>query len=105
MWTPLGGGPGPPLGPQKYIKKRPEIFKKAYGNLNTAILHSTTYNGFGEECATAIEAINITLKENYIGHYKTAIQEGLELLGYLIIFYGAILMSKISLNDTKIKED
>ena len=45
------------------------------------------------------------LKENYIGHYKTAIQEGLELLGYLIIFYGAILMSKISLNDTKIKED
>jgi len=45
------------------------------------------------------------LKENYVGHYKTAIQEGLELLGYLIIFYGAILMSKISLNDTKIKED
>ena len=41
------------------------------------------------------------LKENYIGHCITAIQEGLELLGYLIIFYGAILMSKISLNDTK----
>ena len=31
---------------------------KAYGNLNDALLHTTTYNGFGEECITAIEAIN-----------------------------------------------
>ena len=44
------------------------------------------------------------LKENYIGYYKTAIQEGLELLGYLIIFYGVILMSRSSLNVTKIKD-
>ena len=31
---------------------------KSYGNLNDALLHTTTYNGFGEECITAIEAIN-----------------------------------------------
>ena len=44
---------------------RDHIFKNAYGNLNDAILHSTTYNGFGEECATAIEAINILIEENF----------------------------------------
>ena len=29
------------------------------------MIHSTTYNAFGEECATAIEAINIAVEENY----------------------------------------
>ena len=29
------------------------------------LLHTTTYNGFGEECATAIEAINILIEENF----------------------------------------
>ncbi len=46
---------------------RMEIFKKAYGNLSDAILHSTTYNGFGEETITAIEAINIIVEDDYIG--------------------------------------
>ncbi len=32
--------------------------KKSYGNLNDALIHTTTYNGFGEECVTAIETIN-----------------------------------------------
>ena len=44
---------------------RESILKKAYGNLQDATLHSTTYNGFGEECITAIEAINIMEEENY----------------------------------------
>ena len=42
-----------------------EIFSKAYGNLKDATLHSTTFNGFGEEAATAIESINIMIENNY----------------------------------------
>lgn len=38
-------------------------FKKSYGNLNDALLHTTTYNGFGEECVTAIESINTLIKK------------------------------------------
>lgn len=41
------------------------IFKRTYSNLKDAILHSTTYNGFGEETITAICAINILVKDNY----------------------------------------
>ena len=44
---------------------RDHIFKKAYDNLKDATLHSTTYNGFGEETITAIEAINIMIEDNY----------------------------------------
>jgi putrescine aminotransferase len=46
-----------------------EVLKKSYGNIKSATLHTTTYNGFGEECATAIEAINIMEEENY--HQKS----------------------------------
>ncbi len=42
------------------------IFKKAYENMNDAYLHSTTYQGMGEECVTAIEAINIIVENNYL---------------------------------------
>ena len=38
-------------------------FKKSYGNLNDALIHTTTYNGFGEECITAIESINYLVKK------------------------------------------
>ena len=41
-------------------------FQNAYGNLNDAILHSTTYNGFGEETVTSIEALNIILDDAYV---------------------------------------
>ena len=41
------------------------IFNKSYGNLKDATLHSTTYNGFGEETATSIEAINIMVEDNF----------------------------------------
>jgi len=41
-----------------YIAKD-EIFKKAYGSLKDYNIHSTTYNGLGEECFTAIESLNI----------------------------------------------
>ena len=39
-----------------------KLYNKVYGSFETAMLHTTTYNGFGEECATAIEAINILEK-------------------------------------------
>ena len=44
---------------------RNSILLKAYGNTRDATLHTTTYNGMGEECITAIEAINIMEKDNF----------------------------------------
>jgi putrescine aminotransferase len=41
------------------------LFKSAYGSDNDALLHTSTYNGFGEECATALEAVNIIVEEDY----------------------------------------
>jgi putrescine aminotransferase len=46
------------------------FFKKAYDNLRDATLHSTTFNGLGEETATAIEAINIIIEDNYVSKSK-----------------------------------
>ncbi len=45
---------------------REKFFKKAYDNLRDATLHSTTFNGLGEETVTAIEAVNIVIEENYV---------------------------------------
>ncbi len=42
-----------------------KFFNRAYGNLEDSTIHSTTYNAFGEETVTAIEAINIVIEENY----------------------------------------
>lgn len=44
---------------------RKKIFNGAYGNLADSLLHSTTYSGFAEECATAIETINILFDEKF----------------------------------------
>ena len=41
------------------------LFDGAYGKTGDALLHTSTYNGFGEECATAIEAINIVVEDDY----------------------------------------
>lgn len=57
----IGGGKATLAG---YVVRKP-IFLKAFGNLNDATLHSTTYYGFGQENATAIEAINIIVEEDY----------------------------------------
>jgi len=46
------------------------FYRKAYDNLNDATLHSTTYNAFGEECITAMEAINIVVEDDYVGKSK-----------------------------------
>ena len=42
-----------------------KIFNKVYGSISDATLHSTTFNGFGEECVTAIEALKILKKEKF----------------------------------------
>ena len=44
---------------------RDSVFMRAYGSENTALLHTSTYNGFGEECATAIEAIRVIIEDDY----------------------------------------
>ena len=57
----LGGGKA---SISAYVSRK-NILEKAYGNTRDAFLHTTTYNGFGEECVTAIEALNIMQDENY----------------------------------------
>jgi putrescine aminotransferase len=57
----LGGGKS---SISAYVTREP-ILKKAYGNTRDATLHTTTYNGMGEECITALEAINIMEEENF----------------------------------------
>jgi putrescine aminotransferase len=49
-----------------YVARDP-IFHKAYENLTDAMLQSTstTYYGFGEEAATAIEAIAVAVEEDF----------------------------------------
>ncbi|MFY1632110.1 aspartate aminotransferase family protein [Solwaraspora sp. WMMB335] len=49
-----------------YVAREP-VFRKAYDSPVDALMHSTstTYYGFGEECATAIEAINIAMDDDY----------------------------------------
>lgn len=47
-----------------YITNKKTIMS-SYGSLNDALIHSTTYNGFGEECLTAIESINLMVKKRY----------------------------------------
>jgi putrescine aminotransferase len=62
----LGGGKASIAG---YIVKS-HIFKKTYGSLKRCTLHTTTFGGLGEECATAIEALNVINDENLIENAK-----------------------------------
>lgn len=49
-----------------YVAREP-VFRKAYDNLADATLHSTTYYGFGEETATALEAVAVAVDEDFPG--------------------------------------
>lgn len=57
----LGGGKASISG---YTAREP-VFRKAYERMSDVILHSTTYYGFGEETATAIEAVNVVVEDDY----------------------------------------
>jgi len=75
----LGGGKASIAG---FVARTP-VFKRAYGNLSDALLHSTTYNGFGEECATALEAVNVLVEEGLVergAQLGTWLHDGLTLL-------------------------
>ena len=52
-----------------YVMKS-NIFKKSYGNFKDHALHSTTFNGFGEECVTAIKSIEILKRKKYCNSAK-----------------------------------
>lgn len=58
----LGGGKAS-IG--AYITKD-HIYKAAYGSLKDSMIHTTTFNGLGEECYTAIEAVNILVEEGLV---------------------------------------
>jgi len=49
-----------------YVAREP-VFRKAFDNMADSVVHSTstTYYGFGEETATAIEAVNIAVEDDY----------------------------------------
>ena len=42
-----------------------DIYNKAYNKINDTFLHTTTYNGFGEESITALAALNVILEKNF----------------------------------------
>ncbi|MEV3854108.1 aspartate aminotransferase family protein [Streptomyces sp. NPDC050095] len=69
----FGGGKASISG---YIAREP-VFRAAYDNLSDATLHSTTYYGFGEETATALEAVAIAVEEDFPGRAR-ALGERLE---------------------------
>jgi putrescine aminotransferase len=62
----LGGGKASISG----YTARDRVFRKAYERLTDVILHSTTYYGFGEETATAIEAVNVVVEDDYPGRAR-----------------------------------
>ncbi|MGW0466601.1 aspartate aminotransferase family protein [Streptomyces sp. NPDC003027] len=62
----FGGGKASISG---YIAREP-VFRAAYDNLSEATLHSTTYYGFGEETATALEAVAIAVDEDFPGRAR-----------------------------------
>ncbi len=41
------------------------LYKSTYGKIDNTFLHTTTYNGFGEESITALESINIMCEDNF----------------------------------------
>nr|MDT0656796.1 aminotransferase class III-fold pyridoxal phosphate-dependent enzyme [Micromonospora sp. DSM 115978] len=76
----LGGGKASISG---YTAREP-LFRKAYDRLADVILHSTTYYGFGEETATAIEAVNVVVDDDYPARARrieAILAPGLERIG------------------------
>lgn len=49
---------------------RESIYNSTYENMKDAYLHSTTYQGMGEECITALEAINIIVEGDLLNRVK-----------------------------------
>jgi len=45
---------------------RKSVFLQAYGKTDEALMHSSTFSGMSEECATAIETLNILKEEGLV---------------------------------------
>jgi len=73
-----------------YVTKN-QIFNKAYGNFKDSNLHSSTYSGFGEESATALESIEIMISEDYPSKSKKIFDLINPKLNYLMKKYPNII--------------
>lgn len=49
---------------------RDPVFRRAYGSVDAGLVHTSTYNGFGEECATALEAIQVVIDDDHPGRAR-----------------------------------
>jgi len=49
---------------------RKKLFNRAYGSINKSTLHTTTFFGLGEACATGIETLNIISDERFLETVK-----------------------------------
>ncbi|MHA2040214.1 MAG: aspartate aminotransferase family protein, partial [Promethearchaeota archaeon] len=47
---------------------RDNIYKKAYGSIKDSMIHTSTFSGLGEECFTAIEAINVLDEDQLVNN-------------------------------------
>jgi len=75
----LGGGK---CSTAAYVARK-RIFRRAYGSLNDSTLHTTTFNGFGEESVTALECLNILVDEQLVENAQKLgehLQQGLRAL-------------------------
>ena len=64
-----------------------ELFIKSYGKPSESQLHSSTYNGFAEECATALKAIEILERDDYGLKVKTFEKAAINRFNYLLDKY------------------
>lgn len=48
------------------VVTRKPVFEKAFDNVSSANLQTSTFSGFGEETITAVESINILVQENLV---------------------------------------
>ena len=57
-----------------------QTYNEAYGKINDTFLHTTTYNGFGEESVTALESLNIISEvkfKNQVEHLSSILSKKL----------------------------
>jgi putrescine aminotransferase len=65
------------------ITAKEKIYTSAYDNPDDVMLQSTTYYGFGEECITAIEALQIIVDDDYVSKSKMLEQSFSKMLNEL----------------------
>ena len=90
-----------------------KVFQKSYGNYNDRNLHSTTFNGFGEECVTAIKAIEILQSKKYCNsaqNIEKIVNKRFKLIAknypeYQMIHRGCGAVQKIYINNYKLVKE